>query len=104
MAKKKETWMMRAIRLNDKRCKQYYAEFKAKGAKWMVECRDLWDSEDDDAGVYFVDCASEKAVTKTVLEMKKRETDKVLGIYDLSKPLVEQGPGITAMEWLLTHR
>lgn len=99
MAKKKSTSpLVRAIRLNAKRRVEKYAEFKKAGAKWMMECRDLWDSEDEDAGVYFVDCASENVVRRRAREMDPM-SDRILGIYDLSKPLAKQGPGLTLEEW-----
>lgn len=96
--KKRQSPITHAVKLNSKRCARYYAEFKAAGAMWMLECRDLWDSEDEDAGVYFVDCSSTRAVNNFIMKMN-RFSDRLLGIYDLTKPLIEQGPGLTLEEW-----
>ncbi|MBN1270238.1 MAG: hypothetical protein JXB04_11675 [Kiritimatiellae bacterium] len=90
--------MFRAVVLNARRRAEYYAKFRAAGAAWLLECRDLWDSEDDDAGVYFTDCSSERGVDTCIRELDPL-TDRVLGIYDLSKPLDEQGVGLTLEEW-----
>lgn len=91
--------MLRAIELNAKRRVVRYAELRAEGASWMLECRDLWDSEDEDAGVYFAGCADGREVGEFIRGMD-RSSDRLLGIYDLSKPLAGQGPGLTLQEWL----
>jgi hypothetical protein len=46
--------LLHAVRLNAKRREERYAEHRAAGKAWLIECRDLWDAEDEDAGVYFV--------------------------------------------------
>ena len=90
--------LLHAVRLNAQRREERYAEHRAAGKAWMIECRDLWDSEDEDAGVYFVPCADAAAVTRYIKGLDPA-TDRVLGIYDLSKPLTPQGPGITEDVW-----
>jgi hypothetical protein len=90
--------LWRAVQLNARRRERRYAEHRAAGKAWMIECRDMWDAEDDDAGVYFVGCADAAAVTRYLNDLDP-SSDRVLGIYDLSKPLVPQGPGLTREEW-----
>lgn len=91
--------LWRAIRINAERRGERYAEFRQAGAAWMAECRDLWDSEDDDAGVYFVEFADGYAL-RTFIAGLEAASDRILGIYDLAKPLDPQGPGLTMEEWL----
>jgi hypothetical protein len=90
--------ILRAIELNSSRRAKRFAEFKNSGASWMLECRDLWDSEDDDAGVYFVNCRTGYEVDDFIKNLDGL-SDKILGLYDLSKPLADQGPGITLEDW-----
>jgi hypothetical protein len=90
--------LLHAIELNSKRCSERFGEFKAAGAMWMIECRDLWDSEDEDAGVYFVECKNGYEVNDFIKKMDAL-SDRILGIYDLSRPLNDQGPGLTLDEW-----
>jgi len=98
MTKAESNPLLHAVRLNAKRREERYAEHRAAGKAWLIECRDLWDSEDEDAGVYFVGCADAAAVTRHINGLDP-SSDRVLGIYDLSKPLAPQGPGITQEEW-----
>jgi len=90
--------MLHAIELNSQRLVTRFAECKNSGAMWLLECRDLWDSEDEDAGVYFVECSSGYAVNNFIKKMDPL-SDRILGIYDLSKPLKNQGAGLTLEEW-----
>jgi hypothetical protein len=90
--------LWRAVQINARRRAERCGEFRAAGAAWMLECRDLWDSEDEDAGVYFVSCVDDRAVERRLGELDPA-SDRLLGIYDLSKPLEPQGPGLTAAEW-----
>jgi hypothetical protein len=91
--------LLRATRLNAARRAASFARFRDAGAAWMVECRDLWDSEDDDAGVYFEEFADGYKMNEFI-EGLDPSSDRILGIYDLSKPLDPQGPGLTLEEWL----
>lgn len=90
---------LHAIQINAKRRVKRFDEFKAAGASWMIECRDLWDSEDEDAGVYFVDCATKHDVNAFIKRMDP-SSDRILGIYDLSKPLANQVLGLTLEQWM----
>jgi hypothetical protein len=93
-----QNWLLNAIALNVARRKEEFAEFRATGAAWMLECRDLWDGEDEDAGVYFVSHKSATEVSDYLNRMNE-DSDRVLGIYSLARPLEEQGPGLKAAQW-----
>ena len=93
------SWIEDALRLNDQRRKVRYAELRAEGARWMLECRDLWDAEDDDGGVYFSGCANGVEVNAAIAGMDP-SSDRLMGVYDLTRPLDEQGPGLTVQQWL----
>jgi len=92
-------WLRNALANARTRRKVRYAEVKEQGYSWLLECRDLWDAHDDDAGVYFVECKTRKEVDDKV--KKNAYEEKVMGIYDLSQPLNEQGPGIARKDWVM---
>lgn len=74
------------------------------GAQWLVECRDLGDRFDEDAGVYFVPLYSVEEVNDLVaLYTPDNEWDQILGIYALNMPLESQGSGLTRTQWLHPH-
>ena len=91
--------LMRAIEINAVRRAERYAAFRAGGATWMAECRDLWDAEDDDAGVYFAEFADGYALREFIAGLDPA-SDRILGICDLSRSLESQGPGLTVDEWM----
>ena len=97
-------WLSNALRLNAERRTVRFAEGQQQGMRWMLECRDMWDAQDDDGGVYFSFCATEAEVTAADHQMTDENTDdRLLDIYDLSKPLNSQGAGISRAVWLTRH-
>ena len=90
-------WLTNALAIARERRKIRYAEAKEQGYSWLLECRDLWDAHDNDAGVFFSFCHTRPEVDEKV--KKSSGTQKVLGIYDVRQPLKEQGAGITPKDW-----
>ena len=99
-------WMSDAVALNRKRLAKRADEARALGFRWLVECRDMWDAHDDDAGVYFVPCEDEEKVGEviSIRDPDAAMSDKVLGIFDLSGPLSVQNFGVTRAQWLSGER
>jgi hypothetical protein len=94
-----------AVKLNRERLERSFGRAAARGQRWLLECRDLGDAFDSDAGVYFVECADDAAVAQVVARCTDANPyDRLLGIYDLRKPLDPQGPGLTRAEWLSGKR
>ena len=94
-------WMSEAIALNRKRLENRAADARAKGFRWLVECRDLGDAYDRDAGVYFVPCADEAKVHEAIVNKgPDNPYDRVLGIFDLEAPVGEQDGGVRREDWL----
>ena len=94
-------WLLNALHKNEERRQVRFAEGRQKGMRWMLECRDMWDASDEDGGVYFSFCATEAEVSAAAHKMTDENTgDRLLGIYDLSKPLLPQGAGINRADWL----
>ncbi|MEZ4669559.1 MAG: hypothetical protein R3E39_16770 [Anaerolineae bacterium] len=94
-------WLNRALTHNAERRKQRYLEGQKQGHRWMLECRDMWDAYDDDAGVYFLYCLTPAAVDQALAALPNDSPDnRLLGIYDLSLPLPKQGAGMSRDEWL----
>jgi hypothetical protein len=97
-------WMSKALARNSERRKARFMEAQQTGATWLVECRDLYDSLDGDAGVYFKACYTESDVNKMVARMDGTTPDRILGIYSLARPVELLGPGLTREDWLTGHR
>jgi len=93
-----QNWLLNAIALNVARRKEEFAEFRATGAAWMLECQDLWDFHDEDAGVYFLPRETAAEVDDYLGQLDE-ENYRVLGIYSLARPLEEQELGLTAARW-----
>lgn len=91
-----------AIRRNRARLEKLFAEADPQATRFLAECRDLGDTHDEDAGVYFVRLRDEAAVTEllTTRLVPDNHYDKLLAIYDLTQPLAGQGPGQKRDEWL----
>jgi hypothetical protein len=90
-----------AIHENRQRLEKRFATAASGGQKWLVECRDLGDAFDADAGVYFVECPDDAAVDQLVAQCTDDNPyDRLLGIYDLRQPLDPQGPGLTRASWM----
>ena len=78
-----------------------FAEGQARGARWMLECRDMWDAMEEDGGVYFQFVNTTEEARQQVRDiLGKPEEARLLGVYDLSIELTPQGPGLTATEFL----
>ena len=98
------SWLLNAVRKSDERRQVRFTEGQQQGMLWMLECRDMWDASDDDGGVYFSLCKSAADVTAIAQHLNGTNTDdRLLGIYDLSKLLIQQGAGISRSEWLARH-
>ena len=96
-----ESSLEHAVRLNRERRVTQHAKAAREGVVWLVECRDLWDSPDEDQGVYFVPCALEAEVTVLAERFDdENPNDRILGIYRVWEPVVPQGPGLTRAQWL----
>lgn len=90
-----------AVELNWLRLQQRFALASSGGQRWLVECRDLGDALDADAGVYFVECADEAAVDQMAADRDDTNPyERLLGIYDLRKALHLQGAGLSRAAWL----
>jgi len=93
-----QNWLQNAHALAAAERKRLYGKFRASGAAWMLECRDMWHGLEEDAGEYFLPFANVAEVSDFVNRMNE-DSDRVLGIYSLTKPLEEQGPGLSAAQW-----
>ncbi len=79
----------------------HFARGQAEGARWLLECRDMWDAFDEDGGVYFKVFQEETSARRQARDIQAHPKDKrLLGAYDLSKPLKEQGAGLTLEQFL----
>jgi hypothetical protein len=87
-------WMSKALAYNSERRKVRFMEAQQTGAAWLVECRDLYDSSDADAGVYFEACYTESDVDKMVARMDGMTPERILGIYSLARAVELLGPGL----------
>lgn len=85
---------------NRRRLEQVMSEAGAAGGKWVVECRDMWDAHDADAGIYFVVCKRERDVDRIARSCgDDGMAERWLGAFDVARPLVEQWPGLERGEW-----
>ncbi|HEV2147760.1 MAG TPA: hypothetical protein VGR37_10190 [Longimicrobiaceae bacterium] len=74
-------------------------------AAYMLEYRDLGDPEAEDGGVCFAFLRSEADVDAAVEELgEDNPYERLLGVFDLRRPLAEQGAGLTGDEWLERQR
>ncbi len=74
---------------------------RGEGARWLVECRDMEDRFDADAGIYFVPCDTLEEVDILVGKLTPdNEYDRLMGIYNLGLGLAGQEPGLTRETWL----
>jgi len=66
-----------------------HEEGRRKGARWLIECRDLWDfaKMDEDAGVYHLFAGTEGEVDALISEYAGDEYNKIDGIFDLTLSL-----------------
>lgn len=100
-----EATLQRAVAINRERRTVRHAEAAQAGAAYLVECRDLWDADDADAGVYFVPCVGAVEVTALALEFSDdNPNDRLLGIYRVPDPVAGQGAGLSRAAWLAGAR
>lgn len=93
------------VQANRGRLEARFASAAATGAHWLVECRDLGDAFAADAGVFFEICPDDDAVDALVARCTDTNAyERLLGIYDLRRPLRGQGPGLTRKDWLSGKR
>ena len=79
----------------------HFAKGQAEGARWLLECRDMWDAFDEDGGVYFALAMDDQAARREARDIQANPKDKrLLGAYDLTRPLAEQGQGLKLEEFL----
>ncbi len=79
----------------------HFAKAQAEGGRWLLECRDMWDAFDDDGGVYFQAMPDDLSARREARDIQANPKDKrLLGAYDLTRPLAEQGPGLKLEEFL----
>jgi hypothetical protein len=93
--------LLAAVRRNRLRLVLRFVSAAASGQRWLVECRDLGDAFDAAAGVYFVECADDAGVDQVVARCTDDSYDRLLGIFDLRRPLGEQGGGLTRAAWII---
>jgi hypothetical protein len=93
--------VLASIKHNRLRLEQRFASAAKSGRRWLIECRDLGDASDADAGVYFVECDDDAAVDRVIARCTDDNPyERLLGIYDLRKPLGEQGGGVARAAWI----
>jgi hypothetical protein len=97
-----EEWIDPVV-LNSARREQRFLEARQSNHAWLVECRDLWDAHNRDAGVYFVPCPDEAAVDVLVARCSNDNScDRLLGIFRLAEATQDAGwrsqPGAMAGE------
>ncbi len=82
-----------------------FAEGKAAGARWMIECCDVWDltSGDEDFGAFFSFAHGEREVDDLIASYADNQYDDVIGIFDLSVPLADQ-KSIRPEHWIAGER
>jgi hypothetical protein len=68
--------------------------------KWLLECCDLWDFYDSDAGIYFKSCENDHEVRHYINYSKdKNAYTATYGIFDTHQPLQKQAGGLTPEKW-----
>ncbi len=96
-AEKHIKWLLKSLAIAHERREVRYIEAKKQGYRWLLECRDMWDAYDDDAGLYF---ETYKTRTEVDTKVEKSGGDQmVMGIFDLSLPLNNQGVGVSVEDW-----
>ena len=94
-----------AIERNRERLRARFAAADRSRVRWLVECRDLGDAFEADAGVFFSECADDAAVDALAARFtEEHPANRILGIFDLARPLEEQKGGLTRDEWLQRRR
>ena len=85
---------------NRNRLAEKLTDAHAAGARWVVECRDMWAARDGGAGVYFVVCKTSRQVDRIVSRCRGGAPDtRLLGVFEVSQPLDAQWPGLTLEQW-----
>lgn len=92
------------IQKNARRRQKRFKQAQLTDAQWFVECRDLGDAFDRDAGVYFCSYESIEEVDQCAARCgPDNPYDRLMGIYHLAIPIDEQEPGLSQAQWL-AHR
>ena len=85
---------------NRNRLAEKLVKAHAAGAHWIVECRDMWAARDGGAGVYVVVCNTSRQVDHIASRCRGGQSDtRLLGVFETSRPLDEQWPGLTLEQW-----
>ncbi len=84
-----DSWCDSLLKTIWKRRQEMYKEGHEKGARWLVECRDLWDFNkgDADGGIFFHLASSESEVDAILGRYEHNEYNTVDGIFDLKYSL-----------------
>ena len=92
------------IRQNALRRQKRFKQAHQTDAQWFVECRDLGDAFDRDAGIYFCTYDTIEEVDQCVAQRPPTNPyDRIMGIYHLAIPIDQQEPGLSREQWL-DHR
>lgn len=85
-----------------RRREEKFAEGRAAGHRWMLECRDLYDFRrgDPDDGVFFEFAATDEAARARVGELAADNANTCDALFDLALPLEEQGAGRRPEDWV----
>jgi hypothetical protein len=101
-----EGWLSTGNRLVHAARREQYDEAVASGARWLIEGHDLWDFQrgDEDLGVCFRAFGTDAEVDAFVAESTTDQWYRLAGIYDVTQPLTDQGPGIAPENWRAGQR
>jgi hypothetical protein len=93
-------WLERMLQVVGDRRREQQEEARRAGARWLVECYDTWEFPRGEEGVdfYFETCESDSEVDALVVRFADG-WNRVAGIYDVSRPLAEQGEGLSPDAW-----
>lgn len=82
-----------------------FAEGRAAGARWMIECCDVWDltSGDEDFGAFYFLAHDEQEVDDLIARYADDQHNDVIGIFDLTIPLADQ-KSIRPEHWIAGQR
>jgi hypothetical protein len=94
----------RGLELNRATPEARFEKARRAGAAYLVECRDVYDAvfvhDCADRGVYYEELGDAAAVDALAVILGNNAWNCILAIYDLSRPLAEQGPGLARDDWL----
>ena len=88
------------VAANRQRLEEVVVGARASGAKWVVECRDMWDAQDSDGGIYFAVCKTDREVDRVAARCTGSHPDnRLLGVFDVAHAPEDQWPGLKLDEW-----